>query len=485
MVRVKFVETGLQMFMNKRRKLRLAQLAVLMGAFSVILWAYEYGPNPGVCGVPGENGTCTATGCHTGTTNDSANKGSVSISFPNGLFYTPGVKQHLTVTVADPVSTQVVWGFETSARLANNPATMAGTFTPDDQYTQIMCSQSNLQVLNVQCLPGAGTQGCPVSSAAPACSATYPLQYMEHSYTGYVHTQGPGSGTYQFDWTPPATNVGKIIFYIAGNAGVGGAPNANGDHIYATQFTLAAGSAGTTPTVTSVATAGGLSTIAPNTYISLFGTNLSTVSDVWDSHIVNGALPTNLDGVTVNIGSVAAYVSYVSPTQINLLTPSNLGLGSVNVQVTNSNGASAAYPVTSQQYAPGFFQWLNNQPVATHADFSDAMANGTYTGLVTVPAKPGEYIILWGSGFGPTTPAAPAGTVVPSGSTTYYVNTVPALSLNGIPMPYYATALAPSFAGLYQAIAQVPASTPNGSWPVIATVGGISSPTGVVLPVHN
>jgi uncharacterized protein (TIGR03437 family) len=286
--------------------------------------------------------------------------------------------------------------------------------------------------------------------------------------------QSVTSASFQMTATFPATGSYYIVV-----TNPGGAESKN------LSFTVVPPGAGNTPTVTSVATAGGLSTIAPNTYISLFGTNLSTVSDVWDSHIVNGALPTNLDGVTVNIGSVAAYVSYVSPTQINLLTPSNLGLGSVNVQVTNSNGASAAYPVTSQQYAPGFFQWLNNQPVATHADFSDAMANGTYTGLVTVPAKPGEYIILWGSGFGPTTPAAPAGTVVPSGSTTYYVNTVPALSLNGIPMPYYATALAPSFAGLYQAIAQVPASTPNGSWPVIATVGGISSPTGVVLTVHN
>jgi hypothetical protein len=56
-----------------------------MGAFSVLLWAYEYGPNPGVCGAPGENGTCTQSGCHSGTTNNPANKGSLAIGFPNGL----------------------------------------------------------------------------------------------------------------------------------------------------------------------------------------------------------------------------------------------------------------------------------------------------------------------------------------------------------------------------------------------------------------
>src|SRR5581483_1675811 len=94
--------------------------------------------------------------------------------------------------------------------------------------------------------------------------------------------------------------------------------------------------------------------------------------------------------------------------------------------------------------------------------------NGTYAGLTTVPAKPGEYVVFWGTGFGPTTPATPKGILVPSGSTIYYVSTVPTLTLNNQPMTYYATALSPSFAGLYQVIAQVPANMPNGDWPVVA-----------------
>jgi uncharacterized protein (TIGR03437 family) len=177
-------------------------------------------------------------------------------------------------------------------------------------------------------------------------------------------------------------------------------------------------------------------------------------------------------------------VQYVSSTRIQVLTPPDLGLGTVSVQVTNSNGTSAAVSVTSQQFAPGFFEWLNSQPVATHVDFTDAMKNGTYSGFTTVPAAPGEYIILWGSGFGPTNPATPNGTVVPS-TATYFVTTIPTLTLNGQTMTYYATALAPGFVGLYQVVAQVPASTPNGDWPVIATVNGISSPTGILLTVHN
>ena len=71
--------------MQRGRKLYWAKVAVVIGAFAIVLWAHEYGPDPGVCGVPGENGTCTQSGCHSGTTNNPANKGSLAIGFPNGL----------------------------------------------------------------------------------------------------------------------------------------------------------------------------------------------------------------------------------------------------------------------------------------------------------------------------------------------------------------------------------------------------------------
>ena len=70
--------------MERTSKLYAAKVAVIMGAIPVLLWAYEYGPDPGYSGVPKEQGTCTASGCHVGTTNDPANKGSVSVAFPSG-----------------------------------------------------------------------------------------------------------------------------------------------------------------------------------------------------------------------------------------------------------------------------------------------------------------------------------------------------------------------------------------------------------------
>src|SRR3984957_1366921 len=114
--------------MTRRGKIVVAKSIVVVAALPVLLWAYSYGPDPGYVGVPGENGgaTCATSGCHLGTANNPANKGGVTVSFPNGATYTPGVAQTLTVTISD--SAQNAAGFQLTARLASAPSTMAGSF---------------------------------------------------------------------------------------------------------------------------------------------------------------------------------------------------------------------------------------------------------------------------------------------------------------------------------------------------------------------
>jgi hypothetical protein len=86
--------------MKPRGGLVLGKTAAVMSAIPLLIYAYEYGPDAGVAGVPGENGTCSQVGCHTGT-GVNAGGGSVSVTFPNNLTYTPGVRQHLVVTIND------------------------------------------------------------------------------------------------------------------------------------------------------------------------------------------------------------------------------------------------------------------------------------------------------------------------------------------------------------------------------------------------
>ena len=67
------------------------------------------------------------------------------------------------------------------------------------------------------------------------------------------------------------------------------------------------------------------------------GSNLAPAGDarVWQgSDFVNNQLPTVLDGVSVTMNGKNAYVYYISANQINVLTPPDLAVGPVQVNVT-------------------------------------------------------------------------------------------------------------------------------------------------------
>jgi len=168
-----------------------------------------------------------------------------------------------------------------------------------------------------------------------------------------------------------------------------------------------------------------------------------------------------LDGVTVTIGGQAVYVAALTPNQINVLTPT-LPIGPAPVTVTTSVGTTTFY-TDVDPVEPALFTWPNNQAVATHLDFSPAAKNGTFS-AATIAAKPGETIILWGTGFGATTPAAPDGQVAPQG--TYTVSGVN-VTVGGQPVSVLGAALSPGYAGLYQTAIQLPSGMANGDYEVI------------------
>jgi uncharacterized protein (TIGR03437 family) len=223
--------------------------------------------------------------------------------------------------------------------------------------------------------------------------------------------------------------------------------------------------------------------VIPGSWATIQGSNLGSKTDTWNNFIVNGVLPTTLDNVSVTIGGKPAYMYYISGNQINLLVP-DVGPGSLQVTVTNAAGSSTAFTVQSTLFGPAFFTWPGNQAVATRQNFSLAAKASTFAGATTVPAKPGDIIILWGTGFGPTAPAAPSGVQVPSDKT-YSTSTLPAVTIDNIPAKVFGAALAPGYAGLYQVAIEIPASLADGDWPVVATIGGVASPTSVVLSVKK
>jgi uncharacterized protein (TIGR03437 family) len=194
-------------------------------------------------------------------------------------------------------------------------------------------------------------------------------------------------------------------------------------------------------------------------------------------------LPTSLDGVSVTMGGKQAYVYFISPGQLNVLAP-DVPAGPISVTVTTAAVASTAFSTTASAYGPAFFLWPGSQVVATRQDFTYAAKAGTFAGSTTVPAKPGDVLILWATGFGPTIPASPSGVSVPA-SGGFSTASAPTVTVNNTPATVYGAALAPGSAGLYQIAIQVPTTLADGDWPIQATIGSVASPAGTILSVHH
>jgi uncharacterized protein (TIGR03437 family) len=475
--------------MTRRGKIVLAKAAMVMGTLPVLLWAYEYGPNPGYTGVPGENGgaTCATSGCHTGTTNDPANKGSVTVNFPNGKTYTPGVAQQLSVTVADPAPTQKAAGFQLTARVASSPSTMAGTFATVDTNTQVICSNTGFQIFTYLVTNG---QTCATLKNAQT------LQYIEQTGTQELFPNSTGGFansithglpyTYTFMWTPPTTNVGNITIYVAGNAGVGNPPTYVGDHIYATTYTLTPATAGAAPAISaggivSAGAFGGFAAATAGSWIEIYGSNLgpSTGYSWQGTDFTGNNAPTTLQGVTVKVNGVSAFIDYVSSVQVNAQIPNGVGTGPATVTLATSSGTSSPYTLTLNALEPGllapssFTIGGKQYVVAFNSDGSYTLPTTSTLGLTSRPAKPGETIVIYGVGFGP---AAAGGTQIPPGVIVTQSNSL----TNSMQMAFGGTqvtpsyfGLAPSYVGLYQFNVAVPTSQANSDTvPFTFNVGG-------------
>lgn len=228
----------------------------------------------------------------------------------------------------------------------------------------------------------------------------------------------------------------------------------------------------------------GVSTIQPGEWISIYGANLAS-----GTGSANANNLTNLGGTSVTIDGKPGYLWYVSPTQINLQAPSDTAVGPVPVVVTTPGG-TATSTVTLAQFGPAF-SVLDGRHVAAvipRSDGSGAYGGGTYDiagptggslGYRTVAAKAGEVLELYAVGLGPTNPAIAAGQAVSGVAPTIYPVTVQIGTVSVIP----------SFSGLmsqglYQVNVTIPAGLGTGDLPLVATVGGAPTQTGVVLSVQ-
>jgi uncharacterized protein (TIGR03437 family) len=221
-------------------------------------------------------------------------------------------------------------------------------------------------------------------------------------------------------------------------------------------------------------------TIAPNTWVEIKGENLAPAARIWQSSdFVNNRMPVQLDGVSVTVNGRSAFVYYISPTQVNVLAPPDDMPGAVEVQVTNGLLASAPFAVRAQPISPSFFVFDGGPHVAaTHANGSYLGPSTLYPG-VTTPARPGEVVVMYGNGFGPTSAPITSGSPVQSG----VLAAMPVIQIGGITSTVqFAGLVAP---GEFQFNVVVPSDVPNGNNTLVALYNGIPTQPGVVMQVER
>ncbi len=351
-------------------------------------------------------------------------------------------------------------GFEVSPRVSSNAQSAgAGTLAPVDGNTQLTRSS--------------GT-----------------LRWITHTLSGT--RLGTANGvTFDFDWLAPTPAVGPVDFYVAAKAANGNNRDDAGDNVYTTKATLVAGSSAPTPSITSVVNGASFGdTIEAGSWVTIKGTNLAPSTPdpgrIWNSQteIVNGKLPVALDGVSVTINGTPAAVYFVSGTQLNVQAPSDSATGPVQVVVTNANGSSAAFTANMQGVAPGLFLFdpqNRKYPAAVSADGTYLGPQGLFgSALSTRPAKPGETIVLFGTGFGTTNPGVSSG-VVFSGAAS--VVDKPSVLIGGVSATVAFAGL--TGAGLYQLNVVVPDGVPDGDQPLVVGTGGVQTQSGVSLAIQR
>ena len=260
--------------------------------------------------------------------------------------------------------------------------------------------------------------------------------------------------------------------------------------LYVTAYFVGQRAATSGPEIAEVANAEGESPIiAPNTWVEIKGVNLAPAGFsspdcapgyCWQaSDFANRQMPTQLDHVSVTVNGKSAYVYYISPTQINVLTPPDAMSGRVQVVVTNNGAVSANFTAQAQTLSPSFFVFNGGPYVAaTHADGTLLGPGSLYPGSTT-PAKPGETIVLYANGFGQTSTPVISGSILQSGT----LSPQPVIKIGG-------TTATVQFAGLvspgeFQFNVVVPASLGNGDQPITAAYGGVSTQSGALITIHN
>lgn len=241
--------------------------------------------------------------------------------------------------------------------------------------------------------------------------------------------------------------------------------------------------------------------LAPRSIGTAFGSDFSSQTVLAAETDGAGFVTSDLGGSCIEIADQRAAEFAVLPTQINFMVPPDTPLGWQRMRVvrdcnTANEVRSEPQLVLIEPVAPAFFNFINNadgvNPIAAIDNATGSLigpsglfgaALETEQGVVTTPAQPGQIVVVFPTGMGPTSPALANGQI-PGGA--FNATGDVRLTLGGVEVPsadvFYAGA-APCCAGLDQITFRVPEGLSAGNHPLVVTVDGAASPEGPFIAV--
>jgi uncharacterized protein (TIGR03437 family) len=210
-------------------------------------------------------------------------------------------------------------------------------------------------------------------------------------------------------------------------------------------------------TIGAVANAASYQPIAcPGMTLAVFGSNLATSS----SSVSGNPVPYATAGVSATVNGVAAPVLYVSPNQVNIQVPYEVGAGPAVLGIRN-NGDVAGFAFQLAPAAPGIYST------------TDATGNL----LDKEEFSPLAAVSLLVSGVGEISPAIKTAYSPSTAASANSMKPVLPLSVTvgGVPAIVQSASLALGQPGTAQVTFLVPAAGASGPQPVVITVGGVAS----------
>jgi uncharacterized protein (TIGR03437 family) len=469
--------------MSDMSRLRLLSLLVVVPVlFSAQnLFAESGTPSLGYTGAPTDHGGQDCSTCHNsfGAAN-SDSSGSLQVMVSD---YSAFNQQLIRIIVQNPKADR--WGFQITIRGQSSPSASAGTLSiaqPSDPV-QVVCDD--------------GSQ----FGSSTGCTTTPVRQYAEHKNA----PRGSAGMAYEFDvnWTPPAQEIGRIEVYVAAVAADGdGTPQ--GDRVYTVSKILQnIGVCNYTivPTLNSVVNGASFQPpFSSLAMVSLMGHNFQLSGYPRTAGLgdyVGNAFPTELGCVSVQAqgpglpNPVLLPIAYVDGSQINAQMPEFVGTGPVSLIVilnpgeTNELRSPPAMPTTLQPFAPAFFVFPNSLSIAAEEAVTGSIVAASTLVPGASPAKPGDIVSLFGTGFGDTNPSVASGEL-DSGIATL-TNSI-TVTIGGATLAssdvLYAGLSPGSISGLYQFNVRIPATAPSGDVPVSISIGGVATQSGVTIPIQ-